>query len=165
MSELTTKLFLDIKEFEKYQEMLKCQVHIDEERHGEYCLPGYPDRHNFHHLLRILRDHKDGLTSDQLIFDYDFRPSELDNATSALVNNNLATTTTDNDKYRIRLTDEGIEVAHKLLTRREKIAEAAYRSLSENEQRDLDRIINILLEDYKNRDVNYTGLNAICNCK
>lgn len=37
MSELTTKLFLDIKEFEKYQEMLKCQVHIDEERHGEYC--------------------------------------------------------------------------------------------------------------------------------
>ncbi|MBD7894835.1 hypothetical protein H9564_03750 [Limosilactobacillus sp. Sa3CUN2] len=153
MSELTTKLFLDIKEFEKYQEMLKCQVHIDEERHGEYCLPGYPDRHNFHHLLRILRDHKDGLTS------------ELDDATSALVNNNLTTTTTDNDKHRIRLTDEGIEVAHKLLTRREKITEAAYRSLSENEQRDLDRIINILLEDYKNRDVNYTGLNAICNCK
>lgn len=41
MSELTTKLFIDVKNFEKYQSMLKCQVHIEEERHGDYCLPGF----------------------------------------------------------------------------------------------------------------------------
>lgn len=164
MSELTTKLFLDVKEFEKYQEMLKCQVHIEEERRGEYCLPGYPDRHNFHRLLRILRQHNDGLLSRQLIYDFDFRPSELDDATKALVDNNLATTSViNNDEFKIKLTTEGIEAAHKLLVRRDKIAEAAYHTLSEEEQRELDRLINALLKDYKNRDVNYTALENICH--
>ncbi|MBB1079635.1 hypothetical protein H5S09_07130 [Limosilactobacillus sp. STM2_1] len=163
MSELTTKLFLDIKEFEEYQSLLKCHVHIEEERRGEYCLPGYPDRHNFHRLLRILRQHKDGLLSRQLIYDFDYRPSELEDATKALVANNLATTSViNNEEFKIRLTDEGIQVAHKLLIRRDKIAEAAYHTLSEKEQRDLDRLINTLLADYKNRNINYDALKSIC---
>ncbi|MBB1070033.1 hypothetical protein H5S40_07700 [Limosilactobacillus sp. RRLNB_1_1] len=164
MSELTTKLFLDIKDFEKYQAMLKCHVHIEEERRGEYCLSGYPDRHNYHRLLRILRGHNDGLLSHQLIYDFDYRPSELSDATKALVANNLATTSIISDEeYKIRLTDEGIEAADKLLSRRDNIAEAAYHTLSNDEQRELDNLINKLLEDYKNRNVNYTALKNICN--
>lgn len=163
MSELTTKLFLDVKEFEHYQELLKCHVHIEEQRRGEYTLKGYPDRHNYHRLLRILREHSDGLLSRQLIYDFDYRPSELEEATKALVANNLATTSIINDEeYKVQLTDEGIQVAHKLITRREKIAEAAYHTLSENEQRELDRLINALLKDYKNRDINYNGLAGVC---
>ena len=134
MSELTTKLFIDVKNFEKYQSMLKCQVHIEKERHGDYCLPGFPDRHNFHHLLRILRKHDDDLTSKQLIYDFDYRPSDLEDATKALVTNNLSTTTPINEEdYKIQLNTEGIEVADNLLKRRDKITEAAYHTLSENE--------------------------------
>ncbi|ECQ5639294.1 hypothetical protein FZL45_10005, partial [Campylobacter jejuni] len=113
--------------FEKYQSTLKYQVHIEEERHGDYCLPGFPDRHNFHRLLRILRKHDDGLTSKQLIYDFDYRPSDLEDATKALVTNNLATTTPINEEdYKIQLNTEGIEVADNLLKRRDKITEAAY---------------------------------------
>lgn len=159
MSELTTKLFLDVKEFEKYQYLLKRNVQIEEELHGEYTLPGYPDRHNYHRLLRILRKHKDGLLTDQLIFDYDYRPSDLGVATDALVTNNLATSEpVDKDNSKIRLTTEGIEVADNLLKRRDRIAKAAYGTLSEEEQRELDRLIEKLLEDYKGRDVNYEAL-------
>jgi len=163
MSELTTKLFIDVKNFEKYQSMLKCQVDIEEERHGDYCLPGFPDRHNFHRLLRILRKHDDGLTSKQLIYDFNYRPSDLEDATKALVTNNLANTTPINEEdYKIRLNTEGIEVADNLLKRRDKIAEAVYHTLSENEQRELDRLVNKLTEDYANRDVKYNALGNIC---
>lgn len=116
--------------------MLKCQVHIEEERHGDYCLPDFPDRHNFHRLLRILRKHDDGL----LIYDFDYRPSDLEDATKALVTNNLATTTPINEEdYKIQLNTEGIEVADNLLKRRDKIAEAAYHTLSETSYKQVNR--------------------------
>ncbi|WP_241499205.1 hypothetical protein [Limosilactobacillus reuteri] len=75
----------------------------------------------------------------------------------------MATTTPINEEdYKIQLNTEGIEVADNLLKRRDKITEAAYHTLSENEQRELDRLVNKLIEDYANRDVNYNALGNIC---
>lgn len=164
MAELTTKLFLDVKDFEKYQAMLKRNVQLQEEQSGEYSLPGFPDSHNFHHLLRILHKYDDGLLSQQLIYDFDYRRTDLDDATKALVTNGLATTSPVNEEvYKINLTTAGQKAADDLEARRDKIAEAAYHTLSEDEQKELDRLVNKLTEDYKGRDVNYTALKNLCN--
>ena len=59
---------------------------------------------------------------------------KCEDATKALVTNNLSTTTPINEEdYKIQLNTEGIEVADNLLKRRDKITEAAYHTLSENE--------------------------------
>lgn len=159
MSEFTTQLFLDVKNFEKYQSMLKKQVHLEEARSGEYELKGFPNSRNFHRVIRALGGHSEGLTNTQLINDYDFRPSDLDDGVKALVSNKLATTEDINEnEYLIKLTDAGDKRAEKLAKRRAEIAEAAYSSLTEDEQRELDRIVNKLVENYKKRDINYTAL-------
>lgn len=162
MSEFTTQLFLDVKNFEKYQSMLKKQVHLEQARSGEYELEGFPNSRNFHRVIRALGGHSEGLTNTQLIYDYDFRPSDLEDGIKALVSNKLATTEDINaHEYLVKLTDAGDKRAEKLAKRREEIAEAAYGSLSEDDQRELDRIVNKLVEDYKKRDVNYTALSDL----
>lgn len=162
MSEITTKLFSDVKKFEKYQAMLKKSVHLNENQSGEYALAGYPNARNFHRVINILKDHADGLTNTQLVFDYDFKPSELADGVKALTDNDLATTNiTNENEYTVKLTAKGQEHAEKLAKRHVAIAEAAYKALSEDEQKQLDDLITKLIADYEKRDVNYVDLSAL----
>ena len=162
MSQITTQLFLDVKKFEKYQEMLKKSVHIQEARSGEYDLKGFPNHRNFHRILRILGDHSTGVTNMDLIFEHDFKPSDVEDGVKALTSNNFATTEKiSDDKYCIMLTKEGEKRAEALTKRREQIAEVAYGSLTEEEQIHLDQLINKLVENYEQRDVNYAGLSDL----
>lgn len=162
MSETTTQLFSDVKKFEKYQAMLKKSVHLAEAKSGEYALEGYPNARNFHRVLNILSDHEDGLTNTQLVFDYDFKPSELADGVKALTDNDLATAKiTSEREYTVKLTDAGKEKAAALAKRHVAIAEAAYKALSEDEQKELDSLITKLIADYEKRDLNYTDLAAL----
>lgn len=159
MSEFTTQLFLDVKKFERYQAMLKKSVHLEEARTGKYQLAGYPDSHNFHRVLRALGAHSEGLTNRQLIFEYNFKPSDLKDGVKALTSNNLATKEEINDhEYLVKLTTEGDKRAEALVRRRNEIAEAAYGFLSDEEQRELDHLINKMIDNYEKRDLNYEEL-------
>lgn len=162
MAGFTTQLFLDVKEFEKYQEMLKKSVHLAEAQSGDYELKGFPNSRNFHRVLSAISGHSEGVTNLELVFDHDFRPSELADGVEALTTYKLATVEKIDDKeYRIKLTDEGNKMAEQLDARRDKIAEAAYGSLNEDDQRALDKIVNKLIDDYKGRDLNYTALSEL----
>ena len=162
MSEATNELFSDVKKFEKYQAMLKKSVHLEETKSGEYALKGFPNARNFHRVINILSDHEDGLTNTELIFDYDFKPSELRDGIRALLENKLATSTeVSGNESRIQLTAAGKEWAAKLAKRHEEIAEEAYKALTPDEQVELDVLIKKLIADYEQRDVNYTDLSAL----
>lgn len=139
--------------------MLKKSVHLQEARSGEYDLKGFPNHRNFHRILRILADHSTGVTNMNLIFEHDFKPSDVKDGVKALTSNDLATTEKINDdEYRIMLTKAGEKRAEALTKRREEIAEAAYGSLTQEEQIHLDQLINKLIENYEHRDLNYAGL-------
>lgn len=162
MAVSASQLFLDIKKFEKYQAMLKKSVHLEQAQSGEYELKGFPNSRNFHRLLRILGGHSEGLTNTELVFDHDFRPSELADGVEALTTNKLASVEKLNDQqYRITLTDEGDKMAEQLDERRTKIAQEAYGALNEEEIMHLDQLINKLIDDYESRDLNYTGLSEL----
>lgn len=162
MSEATNELFSDVKKFEKYQAMLKKSVHLDEAKNGEYALKGFPNARNFHRVINILSDHEDGLTNVELVFNYDFKPSELRDGIRALIENKLATSTEVNGtESKIQLTAAGREWAAKLAKRHEEIAEEAYKALTPDEQVELDVLIKKLIADYEQRDVNYTDLSAL----
>lgn len=143
--------------------MLKKSVHLDQAQSGEYGLKGFPNHHrNFHRLLRLLGSLSNGLTNTELVFDYDFRPSELADGIEALSTNKLASVEKLNDQqYRITLTDEGDKMAEQLVSRRNKIAQEAYGTLTEEEQRHLDQLINKLIDDYKGRNLNFTALSEL----
>ncbi|WP_251546545.1 MarR family winged helix-turn-helix transcriptional regulator [Limosilactobacillus caecicola] len=162
MQNFTTQLFLDVKKFEKYQEMLKKSVHLAQAQSDDYQLAGFPNSRVYRRIIGILADHSEGMTNSELIFEHDFRPSEFNDGVKALVDNDLATTKQiDEHHFHIELTEKGRKWAEGLDNRRDKIADAAYGSLNEDDQRELDRIVNKLIDDYKGRDVNYTALSEL----
>ncbi|QNQ82258.1 hypothetical protein FP435_03825 [Lactobacillus sp. PV037] len=157
MTELSTKLFLDVKKFEKYQAMLKKQVHLSKETLVDS--PKFPDEHIYNRTIRVLAKQGGALTNKELVLNFDFRTSEVKDATSALLTYNLVTKENINDKeYKLSLTDAGFNEAQKLEDRRNEISEAAYGSITPEEQEQLDKLIVKLLKNYEARDVNYTAL-------
>lgn len=158
MTNTTTKLFLDVKEFEKYQTLLKKQVHLENPQNYNETST-FPNTKAHKKLLRALSKNNNELTSTDLIFKYNFRMSELQDAISALTTNKLITKEDINDtECKLTLTEKGIKAVEDFNKNADKIAQAAYGSLSDDEQKQLDALINKLLKDYKSRDVNYSSL-------
>ncbi|QNQ80227.1 hypothetical protein [Lactobacillus sp. PV034] len=157
MTALTTKLFLDVKEFEKYQEMLKKQVHLDEKNLIDST--AFPDKHIYHRAIRVLNKNNGSLTNRDFLLQYNFRVTEVLDLTNALVKFKMVTKQDgENDTYTLTLTEEGKKAAQWLEDRRNKISEAAYNTLTPEEQQELDNLVNKLTENYKGRDVNYMAL-------
>lgn len=156
MTELSTKLFLDVKKFEKYQAMLKKQVHLSRETLIDS--PKFPDEHIYNRAIRILAKQGGSLTNKELVLNFDFRTSEVKDATAALLAYKLVTKDGNEDEYNLSLTDAGFKEAQKLEDRRNKISEEAYGSITPEEQEQLDKLIVKLTKNYEARDVNYTAL-------
>ena len=156
MTELSTKLFLDVKKFEKYQAMLKKQVHLSRETLIDS--PKFPAEHIYNCAIRILAKQGGSLTNKELVLNFDFRTSEVKDATAALLAYKLVTKDGNDDEYKLSLTDAGFKEAQKLEDRRNKISEEAYGSITPEEQEQLDKLIVKLTKNYEARDVNYTAL-------
>ncbi|RVU71516.1 MULTISPECIES: hypothetical protein [Lactobacillus] len=155
MAELTTKLFLDVKKLEKYQTLLKKQVHLE----NKAALTNFPNNRIYKKVLRTLSKNGNELTSNDLIFKYNFRLSEVTDAVAALTASDLITKEDISDtECKLKLTDQGIAAIKDFNKSRDEIAQAAYGSLTEDEQKQLDDLVNKLLKDYESRDVDYAGL-------
>lgn len=157
MTELSTKLFLDVKKFEKYQDMLKKQVHLEQKNLIDS--PDFPDKHIYHRAVRILNQNNGSLTNKELVLNFNFRTTEVEDLTKALLDFKMVTKEDiDKDTYKLTLTEDGVNAGKWLEERRNKISEAAYGSITPAEQEELDKLVNKLIENYEARDVNYTAL-------
>lgn len=162
MTDLTTKLFLDVKKFETYQNLLKKNVHLQSQ--SIISSPDFPNKHIYNKLLRTLDKNSNEVTSADLLNKYNFRMSEIQDGIKALLSTNLISKEDlSNTECKIILTKEGIAAANQLAKRSEKIAEEAYGILSQEEQQQLDNLILKLTEDYKHRSVNYSALADLNN--
>lgn len=88
MTELTSKLFLDVKKFEKYQTLLKKQVHLQSA--SVVDSPDFPNKHVYNKILRILGNHGE-VTSSDLIQQFNFRASEVKDGIKALLSADFIT--------------------------------------------------------------------------
>lgn len=157
MTELTTKLFLDVKKFETYQDLLKKNVHLQTQ--SLITSSDFPNKHFYNKLLRILSKNNNEATSNDLLIKFNFRMSEIQDGIKALLSEKLITKEDlSATECKITLTETGIEAANQLAERRDKIAEEAYGTLSQEEQQQLDNLILKLTANYKNRPVNYSTL-------
>lgn len=67
----------------------------------------------------------------------------------------------DNNECKLKLTAGGQAAVDQLTKRREEVAEAAYGSLTADEQEQLDKLVLKLTQEYESRSVNYQALSDL----